>query len=109
MKKLLIVLSLILLTVGCSNNQKEETEWEEILKENNYIIVDVRTKEEYDEGHVVDAVNIPYDEIKDADLDKEKTIVVYCKSGHSSSVAYNNLKVLCYYGYKFGADYYINL
>ena len=86
MKKLGLII-IILLLCGCAKNEnnvidtnKNEQKAEE--KVSSYIIVDVRTKEEYDEGHLEGAINIPYDEIdENVDLDKTKTIMVYCKSG----------------------------
>ena len=63
MKKIIVLLLSILLLVGCNNKEKESNILEEVLKENNYIIVDVRTKEEYDSSHVVGSINIPYDTI----------------------------------------------
>ena len=67
------------------------------LSENNYIVVDVRTKEEYNNGHIKNAINIPYDTIdKDTKLEKSKTIFVYCKSGARSAKAYVILKKLKY-------------
>ena len=67
------------------------------LEENSYIVVDVRTNLEYSESHVKGSVNVPYDEIdSDTDLDKDKTILVYCKSGVRSNKAYNTLKSLGY-------------
>lgn len=100
MKKLFLVICLSLVLVGCSKNEVQVTDdikdknmvINEIMKDNNYIIVDVRTKEEYDEGHVKDATNIPYDEINENNkLDKDKTIIVYCKSGRRSAIAYETL------------------
>ena len=83
--------------VGCTKEQKSEPTLDEIIKENNYIVVDVRTAEEYNEGHVKGSINIPYDEIDETtDLDKTKTIIVYCKSGVRSNKAYNTLKNLGY-------------
>lgn len=41
-----------------SKDTKEE-EIKKIIAENNYTIIDVRTKEEFDSGHMVDAINIP--------------------------------------------------
>ena len=68
-----------------------------MISKDNYIIVDVRTKEEYDSGHIEGALNIPYDTIdKDVELDKEKIVLVYCKSGARSTKAYNTLKSLGY-------------
>ena len=101
MKKIIIpiICLLLLLITGCSNNQEESKEksLEEVLKENNYIVVDVRTKEEYETGHVKGALNIPYDEInEEVALDKDKTILVYCRSGKRSKIAYDTLKELGY-------------
>ncbi len=104
MKKILIIFTLILcLTtiVGCS---KTESKLDKIISDNNYIIVDVRTKEEYDESHIKGSINIPYDEIDEkTNLDKNKTIIVYCRSGNRSSKAYNTLKDLGYNVYDAGA------
>lgn len=70
---------------------------DKLIGKGNYIIVDVRTNEEYLESHVKGAINIPYDEINEStNLDKTKTILVYCKSGVRSSKAYNTFKSLGY-------------
>ena len=106
MKKitLILVLLLSLITlVGCTTKKKSDP-LQEILDKNNYIIVDVRTKEEYDVSHVKGSINIPYDQIdENTNLDKSKTIIVYCRSGNRSSKAYNNLKSLGYDVYDLGA------
>ena len=82
---------------GCSNKTKTESSLDEIISKNNYIIIDVRTKDEYDDSHIKGAINIPYDEInEETELDKNKTILVYCKSGVRSNKAYNTLKDLGY-------------
>lgn len=98
MKKIVIglVIALFLLT-GCDKEQVQESELDKVLASNNYIIVDVRTNSEYQESHAKNAINIPYDEINEnTELDKSKTILVYCKSGVRSSKAYNALKSLGY-------------
>jgi rhodanese-related sulfurtransferase len=106
MKKIIVVLVLLLsiiTAVGCTT-KKINNDFQEILDKNNYIIVDVRTKEEYDVSHVKDSINIPYDTIdENTKLDKSKTIVVYCRSGNRSSKAYNTLKTLGYDVYDLGA------
>ena len=65
-----------------------------------YILVDVRTKEEYDEGHIQGAVLIPVDEIADraqTELpDKEALILVYCRAGVRSKAAAEILVELGY-------------
>lgn len=75
---------------GCGNTSKESKEdmLKRIIEEDNYVILDVRTEEEYEEGHVVGSMNIPYDEIDDTiDIDKDKTVLVYCRSGRRSAIA----------------------
>lgn len=53
------------------------------------LVVDVRTPEKYAEGHVLDAINIPVDELENniENLDKSKTLYVYCGGGYSSMIA----------------------
>lgn len=92
MKKLLVMILLLGIVCGCG--KKANKELEKVMKENNYIIVDVRTKKEYETEHVSGAINIPYDEIQNNWLDKNKTIIVYCQSGKRSGIAYNKLKSL---------------
>lgn len=83
--------SLLILT-GCQSNTGSKEELDEILAENNYIIVDVRTNEEYASSHIVGAINIPYDEINEnINLDKNKKILVYCQSGNRSQKAFVSL------------------
>ena len=98
MKKIisfLICIVLLLFITGCGK-QKERT-LDDVLNSKNYIVVDVREDYEYLEGHVVGSINIPYTKIdKDINLDKNKTILVYCKSGKRSKIAYDKLKELNY-------------
>lgn len=58
--------------------------------------IDVRTAEEYQSGHVIDAVNIPYEEIGARILevtgDKEAVIYLYCRSGRRAGVAQETLQ-----------------
>lgn len=83
---------------GCSTGQlKKESipitieEVYEILKtqKDNYIFLDVRTKEEFDSGHLDSAMLIPVDDLEArfGELTKSKPIIVYCKSGRRSSEA----------------------
>ncbi len=52
-------------------------------------VLDVRTPEKYEEGHVQGSVNIPVGELADrtGELDESKTIYVYCNGGYSSMIA----------------------
>jgi phage shock protein E len=53
--------------------------------------IDVRTKQEYDSGHLDGAVNVPYTEIaeriEEHTEDKTKPILLYCRSGRRSGIA----------------------
>ena len=97
MKKIVLTLFIIsLLVTGCTKSVKESDKMISNSKD-NYIIVDVRTKEEYDSEHIEGAINIPYDTIgENTKLDKAKTIMVYCKSGVRSNKAYVAFKALNY-------------
>lgn len=68
--------------------------------EEGCIILDVRTRKEYDQGHIPGAVLIPNTEIeaKAADLlpDKDQLILVYCRSGRRSKLAAQSLADLGY-------------
>lgn len=59
--------------------------------EADIILLDVRTIEEYNEGHIPSSILIPYDDIveqaKTKLPDKSSTIFVYCRSGRRSKIA----------------------
>ncbi len=63
-----------------------------------YYLVDVRTLQEYEQGHIPTAVNIPYDTIaaKPPTQDKAALIIVYCASGKRSAKAKQSLDGLGY-------------
>lgn len=107
MKKIIILVCLFFIICGCSNSKDNEIE--KIMKEEDYVIIDVRTEAEYSQGHIRGAINIPYDEISKNDLDKNKVIFVYCQSGGRSEIAYNTLNSLDYRVYDLGAYSEINL
>ncbi len=74
-----------------------------LMSEDNYTIIDIRTAEEYEKEHVVGAVNIPFNEInKNVELDKEKTIIIYCQEGDDSSIACTILRELGYGAFDLG-------
>lgn len=68
--------------------------------EKDYIVIDARTQEEYDEGHIEGALLIPEYEIADRaekELpDKNQLILVYCRSGRRSKIASEALADLGY-------------
>ena len=78
-----------------------------ILKDNSLIIIDVRTKGEYEEGHIPGAVLIPNESIKDRKPellpDVNQVILVYCRSGNRSKQAAQKLANMGYNKvYEFG-------
>ena len=58
------------------------------------IILDVRTREEYDSGHIGGAILIPVGELEDRldELSKEEEFLIYCRTGNRSSNSVNILK-----------------
>lgn len=68
--------------------------------EKDYIILDVRTQEEYDEGHIENAILIPDFEIEEKAesvlTDKNALILVYCRSGRRSKIASEKLAEMGY-------------
>jgi rhodanese-related sulfurtransferase len=68
--------------------------------EKDYIILDVRRPDEFAEGHIPGAINIPNEEIGTAEIpelpDKAQLILVYCRSGRRSKEAAEKLVKLGY-------------
>ena len=68
--------------------------------EEGYIILDVRTQEEYDQGHIPSAIVISHEEIaekaEEVLTDKDQLILVYCRSGRRSKIAAEALVELGY-------------
>ena len=108
MKKLIPILLIILLLSACSPNYDnlgyEQISMEEakviIEEEKGYIILDVRTPDEFTEKHIPNAINIPNESIGTEEIaelpDKEQKILVYCRSGNRSKQASEKLAKLGY-------------
>ena len=66
----------------------------------DYVILDVREQEEYDEGHIPGAILIPYGQIPEKAeqllQDKDQLLLVYCRSGRRSKIAAESLVELGY-------------
>lgn len=66
----------------------------------DFVLLDVRTKEEFREGHIEGAINIPLAnlayEIENAVPEKDQEIVLYCRSGVRTLTAAEILKELDY-------------
>ena len=106
-KRLLpIILSALVLTAcapGNSLGYKQITMSEAVKMmetEKNYIILDVRRADEFAEGHIPGAINIPNEEIGTTDIaelpNKSQLILVYCRSGRRSKEASEKLVKLGY-------------
>lgn len=71
-----------------------------IGNESDYIILDVRRPDEFAAGHIPNAVNIPNESIDSNEItelpDKDKLILVYCRSGNRSKQASQKLVKLGY-------------
>jgi|GEM_PF-500958 len=70
------------------------------IGESMTIWIDVRTAEEFSQGHIPGAINIPYEiigsEIASVTRDVDKDIRVYCRSGRRSGVAMDTLRGMGY-------------
>ena len=102
MKKLVFLLLAVMMLTACTpikENDREVTymnitaeEAKQIMdSEEGYIILDVRTQEEYNQGHIPGAIVISHEEIaeraEEVLIDKDQLILVYCRSGRRSKLA----------------------
>ena len=111
MKKLVFLLLAVMLLSACVQDKENDQgavyvnitaeEAKQIMdSEEDYIILDVRTREEYDEGHIPGATQISHEEIAEKAegvlTDKNQLILVYCRSGRRSKIAAEALVELGY-------------
>ena len=111
MKKLVFLLLVVMLLTACGQDTENDQgavymnitveEAKQIMDtEEGYIILDVRTQEEYDEGHIPGAIVISHEEITEKAegvlTDKDQLILVYCRSGRRSKIAAEALAALGY-------------
>lgn len=73
------------------------------------LVIDVRTPEEFERGHIEDAVNVPHTQITNnlasIGYDKGRSIVLYCASGRRAGLAKAELSALGYTGVVNGGRY----
>lgn len=119
--KRIILLSVLLLALLCGCAPQNEGEDEKMTytqitmdkavemmeSESNYIILDVRTFEEYNERHIPGAICVPNESIGTEPIDelpqKDQIILVYCRSGRRSKEAAEKLVAMGYSNiYEFG-------
>jgi len=111
MKKLIFLLLAVMMLTACGQDKENDQgaiyvnitaeEAKRIMdSEEGYIILDVRTQEEYDEGHIPGAIVISHEEITEKAeemlTDKNQLILVYCRSGRRSKIAAEALVELGY-------------
>ena len=111
MKKLTLILLVVMMLTACGQDTENDREAaymnitaeeaKQIMdSEEGYIILDVRTQEEYDQGHIPGATQISHEEIaekaEDVLTDKNQLILVYCRSGRRSKIAAEALVELGY-------------
>lgn len=106
--KSLMILGVALLLSACASSNKEASykqitmeEAVALMKESeDYIILDVRTEEEFAGGHIQGAVCVPNETIGDEAIeelpDKAQMILVYCRSGNRSKQASQKLADMGY-------------
>jgi rhodanese-related sulfurtransferase len=88
----LVVALAIATTWQVSAKDISQTELQQVMKNDHKVVVlDVRTVEEFEEGHIPSAVNIPHKELEArlAELSgaKNTQVVIYCRSGRRAEVA----------------------
>jgi len=63
----------------------------DLINRQGAVVVDVRDKKDFREGHIVDSLNIPHatlgDRMRELDRYKEKPLVIACKMGQHSGAA----------------------
>ena len=111
MKKLIFLLLAVMMLTACGQDKENDQgavymnitaeEAKQIMdSEEGYIILDVRTQEEYDQGHIPGAAQISHEEIAEKAekvlTDKDQLILVYCRSGRRSKIASEALVELGY-------------
>lgn len=109
MKKFITLLLSVLFLAGCALPAGQEVSYRQINmdeaitmmeEESSYIILDVRTPEEFAKKHIPGALNIPNETIGTEEIpelpDKDQLILVYCRSGNRSKQASEKLVALGY-------------
>ncbi len=107
--RLIAMLLSVLLFCGCGVTEASVETYKQITvteaielmeSETDCVILDVRRPDEFASGHIPNAINLPNEDIGDSEIamlpDKEKLILVYCRSGRRSKEAAEKLVKLGY-------------
>lgn len=108
MKKIIVLLSIFLILAACGNekvNERSDSSDDGTVEETNgkyetieldeienyvqqgYIVADVREVDEFEAGHIPDALNAPLSVLQEGDfsaLDRNEKYVIICRSGNRS-------------------------
>ena len=100
MKRFLLLLPVLCICLcACSHDAKAKVEKitpeqaKQMMDQEEVIIVDVRSEEEYAQGHILHSLNVPLDQITDMKnyANVDDTLLVYCRSGNRSAQASEQL------------------
>ena len=114
-KDLVLIMALIMaaafLLIACGGPGYKQISQDEAMKimeeESGFLIVDVRRPDEFAEGHIEGAINVPNegitDEMPEELPDKDQLLLIYCRTGRRSKEASEKLAKIGYTNvYEFG-------
>jgi len=107
LKSIIIILAFFTIAGGVYAEERiitPETVKSWLDKKKDFVLIDVRPPESFDEEHIPGAVNVPADDIAKVSKFKTKTIVLYCWSEGLSSLMAKDLKGYDVYVLKDGID-----
>ena len=105
-RRLSLLLALLtLLCAGCAGGKayrelsmEEAADWME--QQSGYLLVDVRTREEFESGHIPGAILLPIEDIREGKVDalteREQTLLLYCRTGRRAEDAAEILSKMGY-------------
>ncbi|OEF96962.1 rhodanese-like domain-containing protein [Desulfuribacillus alkaliarsenatis] len=87
-----LFVAVALIVTGCFGENNKDVDAQEansLMEKENYVMIDVRTPEEFAEGHVPGSINIPVGEIEERldELDRDKSYLMMCRVGVRSERA----------------------